>query len=153
MMCGVKRISLAFVLVVGLVGCGGEVDPATTPAGRAQVRVLEDLYNGRLTRAYSSLHPAHQRLVAEPRFAECSRGVVDRGGLDSIEVLDVFDETVRIPSLGQRKTKAVRVRVTSSDGQTDTFVNHEVKVGSRWRWVLNDAAVRAYRAGTCPGGA
>jgi hypothetical protein len=152
MMCGVKRIAVAFVLVVGLAGCGGEVDPATTPAGRAQVHVLEDLYNGRLTRAYASLHPAHQRLVAESRFAECSRGVVDRGGLDSIEVLDVFDETVRIPSLGQRKTKAVRVRVTSSDGQADTFVNHEVKVGSRWHWVLNDAAVRAYRAGTCPGG-
>jgi hypothetical protein len=147
-----KRIAPAFVLVLALAGCGGEVDPATTPAGRAQVHVLEDLYNGRLTRAYASLHPAHQRLVTESRFAECSRGVVDRGGLDSIEVLDVFDETVRIPSLGQRKTKAVRVQVTSSDGQADTFVDHEVKVESRWHWVLNDAAVRAYRAGTCPGG-
>ncbi len=153
MMCVVKRISLAFVLVVGLAGCGGEVNPATTPAGRAQVRVLEDLYNGRLTRAYTSLHPAHQQLVSEARFAECSRSVVDRGGLDSIEVLDVFDQTVRIPAVGERKTKAVRVRATSSDGQADTFVNHEVKVGSRWRWVLNDAAVHAYRAGTCPGGA
>jgi hypothetical protein len=142
---------VGFVLVVGLAGCGGEVDPATTPAGRAQVRVLEDLYNGRLTRAYASLHPDHQRLVSESRFAECARGVVDRGGLDSIEVLDVFDEKVRIPGLGQRKTKAVRVRVTSSDGESDTFVDHEVKVGSRWRWVLNEAAIRAYRAGKCPG--
>jgi hypothetical protein len=150
---GVRYVIASMLVALTLAGCGGEVDPATTPAGRAQVRVLEDLYNGRLTRAYASLLPDHQRLVPESRFAECARTVVDRGGLDSIEVLDVFDQTVRIPGLGQRKTKAVRVRVTSSDGQEDTFVNHEVKIGSRWRWVFNDAAVKAYSAGKCPGAA
>jgi hypothetical protein len=147
----VRYLLPALVAALTLAGCGGEVDPATTPAGRAQIRVLEDLYNGSLKRAYASLHPAHQRVVPEARFAQCSRGVVDRGGLDSIEVLDVFDQTVRIPGLGKRQTKAVRVRVTSSGGESDTFVDHEVRVGSRWRWVLNDAAYRAYRAGKCPG--
>lgn len=147
----VRFLLPALVATLTLAGCGGDVDPATTPAGMAQIRVLEDLYNGRLTRAYASLHPAHQKVVPEARFAECSRGVVDRGGLDSIDVLDVFDQTVRIPGLGKERTKAVRVRVTSTSGETDTFVDHEVKVGSRWRWVLNDAALRAYRAGKCPG--
>jgi hypothetical protein len=149
---GAVRYLLPAVLVaLTIAGCGGEVDPASTPAGGAQVRFLEDLYNGRLTRAYAALHPDHQRLVSESLFAKCARSVVDRGGLDSIEVLDVFDETVRIPAIGKRRTKAVRVRLTSTDGESDTFVNHEVKVGSRWRWVLNEAGVRAYRAGRCPG--
>jgi hypothetical protein len=44
------------------------------------------------------------------------------------------------------------VRLTSSSGGATTFVNHEVEVGPRWRWVLNGAAARAYRAGRCPGG-
>jgi hypothetical protein len=91
--------------------------------------------------------------VSESQFAACSRSVVDRGGLDSIDVLDVFDQTARIPGLGKQRTKAVRVRVTSSSGESDTFVDHELRVGGRWRWVLNDAAVSAYRAGKCPGGA
>jgi hypothetical protein len=68
-------------------------------------------------------------------------------------VLDVFDQTVRIPGLGKQRTKAVRVRVTSSGGESDTFVDHELSVGGRWRWVLNDAAASAYRSGKCPGGA
>jgi hypothetical protein len=148
---GVRYLLPALLVALTLAGCGGEVDPATTPAGRAQVRVLEDLYNGQLNRAYASLHPAHQRLVSESQFAACSRSVVDRGGLDSIDVLDVFDQTVRIPALGKQRTKAVRVRVTSSSGESDTFVDHELRVGGRWRWVLNDAAVSAYRAGKCPG--
>jgi len=73
------------------------------------------------------------------------------GDLQSIEVLDVFDEAVRIPGLRVRKAKAVRVRITSFSGETDTFVNHEVKVGGRWHWVLSDAAIQAYRSGACPG--
>ena len=39
---------LAFVVIVALPACGGEDDPARTPAGMAQVELMEDLYNGRL---------------------------------------------------------------------------------------------------------
>jgi len=54
------------------------------------------------------------------------------------------------PGGGKAGAKAVRVRLTSSDGQATTFVNHEVKVGPRWRWVLNDSALKAFQAGKCP---
>ena len=63
-----KRIALlAFVAFLALPACGGEVDPARTPAGAAQVRLLEDLYNGRFGQAYADLHPSHQAIV--PRVA------------------------------------------------------------------------------------
>jgi uncharacterized membrane protein YtjA (UPF0391 family) len=153
MMCVVRRIALAFLLVAALAGCGGEVDLATTPAGSAEVLFLEDLYGGRFEQAYAALNPAHQELVSQSLFARCARQTIPVGKLDSVEVLDVSDETVRIPALGERQTKAVRVRITSDSGETDTFDDHQLKAGDRWTWVLNDSAVSAYSAGRCPAGA
>jgi hypothetical protein len=139
-----------FLLALGatllLAGCGGHDDP-----GRAQARFLDDLYNGRLDSAYDTLHPAYQEFVPRARFITCTRKAA-LGELDSIEILDVSDSPVEIPGSGRVGAKAVRVRLTSSDGGSTTFVNHEVKVGSHWRWVLNAAAARAYRAGRCPSG-
>jgi hypothetical protein len=149
----VKYFLLAVLAALVLAGCGGEVDLARTPAGAAQVRFFEGLYKGQFARAYAALHPVHQGMVSRSLFAQCARRSIPVGKLDSIEVLDVFDETLRIPGLGEQRTKAVRVRLTSSAGETFTVVNHEVKAAGRWRWVLNAAAIRAYRAGHCPGSA
>jgi hypothetical protein len=148
----VKHIALlAFVTLLALPACGGEVDPARTPAGAAQVRLLEDLYNGRFGQAYADLHPSHQAIVSRPDFVRCARESIAVGALDSIEILEVFDDETRGLLLGDEPTKGVRIRLTLTDGDSTTFVNHEVKVGERWRWVLNQAAIEAYQAGRCPG--
>ena len=144
-----RLIVAAIAAVVLVAACGGDVDPGRTPAGLAQVRFLDNLYNGRLDPVYASLHPADQRLVPRKRFVACTRAAA-LGGLDSIEILDVYDDPIGIPGSGRVPAEAVRVRLTSSDGEATTFVNHEVKVGPRWRWVLNAAAASAYRAGRCP---
>ena len=127
------------------------MDPARTPAGAAQVRLLEDLYNGRFGQAYEDLHPSHQAIVSRALFIRCARKRSRSGRLDSIETLDVFDDETRGLLLGNEPTKAVRIRLTLTDGGSTTFVNHEVKVGERWRWVLNQAAIEAYGSGRCPG--
>ena len=146
-----RRVVFSGLAVAALVaGCGGDVDPARTPAGNAQVRFLENLYNGKLPQAYETLHPAYQRIVPRSRFVQCTRQAA-LGGLDSIEILDVYDDPVTLPGGGQAGGKGVRVRLTSTTGDVTTFVNHEVKVGPRWRWVLNEKALGAYRAGKCPG--
>lgn len=150
----VKRAALAVLLAaVALAGCGGDVDPATTPAGRAQVEYLEALYNSRFGPAYATLHPAYKKIVSRSLFADCAASTVSVGQLDSIEVLDVFDDPVQILGAGEQQAKAVRVRITSTSGKTITFVSHEVEVGSRWYWILSDSATRAYKAGRCPDGA
>jgi hypothetical protein len=73
------------------------------------------------------------------------------GELDSIEILDVFDDETEGLMLGDEPSKAVRIRLTLSDGESTTFENHAVNVGDRWRWVLNRAAIDAYQADRCPG--
>jgi hypothetical protein len=149
----VKRLALlAVVASVALPACGGEVDPARTPAGAAQVRLLEDLYNGRFGQAYADLHPSHQAMVSRSLFIRCAREAVPVGQLDSIEILDVFDEQTKGLQLGDEPSKAVRIKLTFRDGQTDgPFERHEIKVEDRWRWVLNKQAIEAYQAGRCPG--
>jgi hypothetical protein len=148
----VKCIALlALVAVLALPACGGEVDPARTPAGAAQVTLLEDLYNGRFGQAYADLHPSHQAIVSRAQFVRCAREAISVGTLDSIEILEVFDDETKGLLLGGEPTKGVRIRLTLTNGDSTTFVNHEVKVDDRWRWILNRAAIKAYQAGRCPG--
>jgi hypothetical protein len=146
----VRRLALfAFVALLVVPACGGDVDPARTPAGRAQVFLLDNLYNGRFEKAYAELHPAHQAIVSRKLFVRCARETVV-GQLDSIEILDVFDDKTEGLMLGDAPSKAVRIRLTLADGGSETFENHSIKVGDRWRWVLNKKAIDAYRAGRCP---
>ncbi|MEK6275698.1 MAG: hypothetical protein AABM30_10210 [Actinomycetota bacterium] len=150
-----KRAALTVLLVViALAGCGGETDPATTPAGTAQAEYLKDLYAGRYAQAYSTLHPTYKQIVSRSQFSDCAASTIPPGQLDSIEILDVFDDPVQFPGGQEQEANAVRVRLTSTSGETtEPFENHEVKVGDRWYWVLNESAVTAYKAGRCPGGA
>jgi hypothetical protein len=147
----VRRIALlALVAALALPACGGEEDPARTPAGAAQVELMENLYNGRFRRAYADLHPSHQRIVSRSLFVRCARESIPVGTLDSIEILDVFDDETSGFLLGGETTKGVRIRLSFDDGQsTEPFVNHEVKVDDRWRWLLNQRAIDAYKADRC----
>jgi hypothetical protein len=147
----VRRVAVLLVLsALGLSACGGETDPATTQAGAAQVRLIADLYNGRFARAYEDLLPAHKQVVSRDLFVACARRAIAVRSLSSVEVLEVFDETVDVPRLGKRKTKAVRLRLTSTGGLVTSIVNHELKQDDHWYWILNGKSVRAYGAGRCP---
>jgi uncharacterized protein DUF4878 len=141
---------VAGLLALACSACGGEEDLAASGPGKAQVKVLENLYDGRYDRAWDDLHPKHQQIAPRSLFVRCSAKVAPTGDLESIEVLDVFDDAAVIPGIMDGEAKAVRIRVNSFEGDSDTFVNHEVKVGEKWRWVLNASAVRAYEQKRCP---
>lgn len=144
-----RRCALIATAALLLAGCGGEEDLAATGPGAAQVRMVENLYQGHFGAAWDDLNPEHQRIVSRAQFTRCAKQAVAVGDLDSVEVLDVFDDDIRIPGLRERKAKAVRVRLTSRRGEQFTTVQHEIRVGDRWRWVLNAAAVRAYQRNRC----
>jgi hypothetical protein len=146
-----RRCVLLGALALFVAGCGGEENLAATGAGAAQVRLIENLYgSGQFDRAWSDLHPAHQVVVSQDLFARCARRALVTGDLESIEVLDVFDDDIAIPGIPEREAKAVRARVASLSGESFTTTDHHLKVGERWRWVLNPPAITAYRKGRCP---
>jgi hypothetical protein len=146
----VTRLSALVLLVFVCAACGGDEDLAATGPGAAQVDLLERLYAGRYDRAWADLHPAHQRIAPKARFVRCAKQVTPEGDLESIEVLDVFEDDAEPTGIQEGEVRAVRLRVTSFQGESDTFVNHAVRVGDRWRWVLNDRSVEAYRQNRCP---
>jgi hypothetical protein len=146
----VRVVALLGALLLLAAGCGGEENLAATGAGAAQVRLIENLYDGRFERAWADLHPAHRRVVPRALFARCTGRTIATGDLESIEVLDIFDEDIALPRIPEQSAKAVRVRVASFAGDSFTIVNHEVQVGDRWHWVLNAPSVRAYELGRCP---
>jgi hypothetical protein len=147
---GLRRLLLATLVAIACAACGGEEDLSASGPGAAQVDLLANLYDGRYDRAWAALHPAHQRIAPKARFVRCARQVAPTGDLESIEVLDVFDDDTAILGIPEAESRAVRLRVTSFEGETDTFVNHAVRVGDRWRWVLNRKSVEAYRQNRCP---
>ena len=112
--------------------------------------MLDNLYGERYDLAWEDLHPAHQKIAPRSLFVRCSAQVAPTGDLESIEVLDVFDDKATIPGIQDGEVEAVRVRVNSLQGDSDTFVNHQVKVGEKWHWVLNAEAFRAYQEKRCP---
>ena len=112
--------------------------------------MLDNLYGGRYDLAWEDLHPAHQQIAPRSLFVRCSAQVATTGDLESIEVLDVFDDNATIPGIQDGEVEAVRVRVNSLEGDSDTFVNHQVKVGEKWHWVLNADAFQAYQEKRCP---
>jgi hypothetical protein len=138
------------LLVTACAACGGDEDLAATGAGAAQVDLLEQIYAGRYDRAWADLHPSHQRIAPKARFVRCAGQVTVEGDLESIEVLEVFEDDAELAAIPEGEVRAVRLRVTSFQGESDTFVNHAVRVGDRWRWVLNRRSVEAYRQNRCP---
>ncbi len=138
------------LLALASAACGGDEDLASSGPGEAQVEVLDNLFGARYDLAWEDLHPRHQQIAPRSRFVRCSAQVASTGDLESIEVLDVFDDNAAIPGIQDGEVEAVRVRVNSLEGDSDTFVNHQVKVGDQWRWVLNADAFKAYQQGRCP---
>ena len=169
------------VLVVGLclcAGCGGSKSSApptqgTTGASQTTTEAQEpdqdpadffkesanQAFLGQYGRAWDSLYPSQQALVSRSKYVDCesaSNEDTTTYTLDKIEVLDQYDEPVRIG--GQAKdvpSKAVTLRMTVSTPELEkpvkvTRTAHAVAVNGEWRWILTPEDYRAYKAGRCP---
>ncbi len=118
----VRYLVLAVFITVALAGCGGDVDPATTPAGRAQVDYLEALYKGKFEQAYATLHPAYKRIVSRSQFSDCARARSPSGS--STRSRSSTSSTIRfeIPGEGEQSGKGRPSADLTSTGRHERHV-------------------------------
>jgi hypothetical protein len=144
------RIALAALFFASVAGCALSDDTTEHDAGAAAKQVVEGEYVGDYGPVWDDLHPRHQRLVSRTEYEECRRSIDVVGTLESVLILDVHDAPLTVFGLPSRTpAKAVEVRVSTDETQF-TATYHVVRVGDRWRWVLNDRAARGFARSDCP---
>jgi hypothetical protein len=147
---------LAALLIAAVAACGGDSsgggsDDAELPSdpGVAMLQLHEYVRNGQWARKWASLHAAHQEIATRGDFISC-------GGVTSAfssRVIEVFDETIDVPRIGEVETKAVTIEVSVKNGgdeQSQRNTAHLIDVDGAWRWMLTDNQLDAYGAGDCP---
>ena len=102
-------------------------------------------------RHWESIHPEQQKFIPKAKFVECAEAS-DLPRIDSVKVLEVYDEPTDIPGTGlSADSKALTVELKVSQGllkneSRDTF--HLIAVDGRWRWIVSD--LQPYKDGKCP---
>jgi hypothetical protein len=163
----IGRIVLV-VLAVTLVGvgCGGsdessETGPAppgpTEDLGDFFTRRIDHEFKGQFGRSWDELHPGQQALVSRTRYEECRQETTNEAlsdvQLESLSVIEVYDDPLDLIGVPEKISKAVTVEITLTDGEkdetiTDTF--HAILIDGQWVWVLPAADIRAFLSGNCP---
>lgn len=147
----------------------GEATPAA-PEPQTEVRkepnqdpgdfikaLIERNSRGQHARVWEALHPAHKEIAPRSKFVEC-RNEAEVAGLEleSVEILEVYDEPVTIPGQANEiESKAITYKITASvplldEPQSVTDTGHLIAVDGEWTWMLDAGHFEAYRAGTCP---
>lgn len=138
-------VTVALGLVV-LTGCmGGQ------SAGDAAKERIEQLSRSEYDKAWETLHPAQQAIVSQDKFVECGLASEQAQSpvVDDIRVDDERTERRTVPEVGDVEVHVVDLVIRKGD----LAVSQEyelVEVDGDWRWVLNQSALDAFRAGECP---
>ena len=110
---------------------------------RRQIVLLDA---GDFAAAWTELHPAQQAIVPQQRFVECLAGT---DYALALEIIDARDALIDVPELSRVPAKAIDTRLASGGTTLDRRF-FEVLVEGRWRWVMEQPQIDAYRAGDCP---
>jgi hypothetical protein len=144
-----------------LVPLGGAANLQPAVAGRPSQdpaaflsRVVAQIVRNDYAHAWSTLHPAHQRVAPRSEYVDCEMLTPFTATLRSVEVLSVKNVRLRISGLARRvSTAAVRLRLRTVEAGTGVSVGiatlHAIRVNGRWRWVLTPERYELYRLNAC----
>lgn len=142
-----RQLSIALLLVVLLVGCGGNGEPAD----EAVSDLVDAFSSSDYETAYDMLHPAHQAVVPEQLFVDCDRQA-ERVSSPKVDTFDITGDIKRdrtVPELGDVKVVEVGVNLTQGD-QVSYRTWDVIKDDGEWRWLMGEDQLNAFRAGNCP---
>jgi hypothetical protein len=128
--------------------------PALGDPGVFMKRVVTQVLAERYEAAWSTLHPAHQRVASRAEYVSCELLSPIPGVLDTIRVLSVRRGRAQVAGQGALPARAVTIRFTLTEpslGETAevTHTFHAVAVGGSWRWILPPGRFETYRADAC----
>jgi hypothetical protein len=132
--------------------CGGSGSPNSTSGdpGEAMLSFLGYAQKGQWGRSWDHLLAEHQAVVSRTAYDVCLRQVDAEIPADAkFEVDEVYDESVDVPGLGNRQTKAVTWTL-SAGGDSASRTTHVIKQDGEWKWMLPPSDYASYKAGDCP---
>ncbi len=147
---------IAILLVAGmLMACGGGAsesgDELPSDPGEAMMQIDEYALDDQWGRVWEHLHPAHQEIAARDDFISCSDTTASP--LISSKVIEVFDETLGVPRIGEAETKAITIERSMGKGDDEISrreTSHLIDVDGAWRWMLDNDSIDSFTAGECP---
>jgi hypothetical protein len=173
----VAAFTAACAVGIGGLACGGDREPASSPTAttasstrpalrstatpepegtrtdgalespesalRRRVALLDA---GDYGAAWDELHPAQQAIVERERYIAC---LAPMDFALSVDIIETQDAVIEAPEIAQVPAKSIIVRLTSQSQVLDRQF-FEVLVDGRWRWVMEQPQIDAYRAGVCP---
>jgi hypothetical protein len=149
------------VALLALAACGNDeathIAVTPTPAGSPNEsaaaffkRHVQYGIKGEWRRDWDELHPLHQRLISRSQYDYCQSGEVGYVGDEIVRVTDTYESRNDVLGIPQQKTMAAEIEL-GRPGATGgaTYTLQALRVGGRWRWLLFNEAVKAYRRGEC----
>jgi hypothetical protein len=136
------------MLAVLLTGCLVSDDD---PAGDAAKDRLLATSRREYADVWESLHPSHQAIVSEEQFASCAQAA-EASRAPEISELKVVDESVEtkdIPEIGTVASHVIELSWKQGEDTRQTPFDM-IEVDGEWKWVLDQSALDAFRAGECP---
>ncbi len=139
-----------------------ETETATTTAeepnedaGEFLKEFAEQAFLGQYGREWETLHPDHKAIVSRDKFITCNQDDDSVTSEIDIEVVDTYEEPIRVPGSETVDSTAVTLRLSYDNPLTgkpaqENLTAHAVPVDGEWTWILNDADYAAYKKGNCP---
>jgi hypothetical protein len=133
-------IGVSIIVSALAAACGGSTTAAKPreQPGDFVKRILREEINGQWGRQWSELHPAHQQLISQAQYVQCSRqmGTNIAKGTETFNVIDVRDEPIHVQGVPERSSKVVTITLRVSGKAPQTY--RAVDDKGRWAWILGN---------------
>jgi hypothetical protein len=147
-------VAAGAILIGSRGGSGNPAQPKDDPVVFLKGVVAQIVHND-YADAWSTLHPAQQRVVSRRDYVRCELQTKIIGHLDSLTLVRAFDDFVLVAGGGVRPVKSrvatFRLRLSEPGVGVITFTHsvHAVAVGGHWKWILTPHRYELYRLGGC----